>query len=97
MKCPVCDDSQLLMAERQGVEIDYCPSCRGIWLDRGELDAILERSTEALAEPRQGARDNGHEARHDEKRGDHVHDSRDPHKQKRGGFLNDLLGGFGGD
>ena len=41
MKCPVCPDSTLLMSERQGVEIDYCPSCRGVWLDRGELDKLV--------------------------------------------------------
>lgn len=45
MKCPI-DDSDLQMTERQGVEIDYCPKCRGIWLDRGELDKIIERSEE---------------------------------------------------
>lgn len=44
MKCPVCN-VDLIMADRQGVEIDYCPQCRGIWLDRGELDKIIERST----------------------------------------------------
>lgn len=43
MKCPVCDAS-LQMTERSGVEIDYCPACRGVWLDRGELDKIIERS-----------------------------------------------------
>ena len=43
MPCPVCQVS-LVMSERQGVEIDYCPQCRGVWLDRGELDKILERS-----------------------------------------------------
>ena len=42
MMCPVCDDVELKMAERQGVEIDYCPKCRGVWLDRGELDKIIE-------------------------------------------------------
>lgn len=42
MKCPVCPDSTLLMADRQGVEIDYCPSCRGVWLDRGELDKLIQ-------------------------------------------------------
>lgn len=41
MKCPNCADSTLVMSERQGVEIDYCPQCRGIWLDRGELDKLL--------------------------------------------------------
>lgn len=44
LKCPNCREAQLVMADRQGVEIDYCPDCRGIWLDRGELDKIIERS-----------------------------------------------------
>lgn len=44
MQCPVCSDTSLMMTERQGIEIDYCPRCRGIWLDRGELDKIIERS-----------------------------------------------------
>ncbi|AJC19980.1 zf-TFIIB domain-containing protein [Pandoraea pulmonicola] len=44
MKCPVCGTPDLLMTERQGVEIDYCPSCRGVWLDRGELDKLIERT-----------------------------------------------------
>ncbi|GIU72663.1 MAG: hypothetical protein KatS3mg003_2142 [Candidatus Nitrosocaldaceae archaeon] len=43
MKCPVCN-VDLMIADRQGVEIDYCPKCRGVWLDRGELDKIIERS-----------------------------------------------------
>jgi hypothetical protein len=43
MKCPVCEITDLVMTERQGVEIDYCPKCRGVWLDRGELDKIVER------------------------------------------------------
>jgi uncharacterized protein len=46
MKCPICD-VDLVMSERQGVEIDYCPKCRGVWLDRGELDKIVERSATA--------------------------------------------------
>ena len=44
MKCPTCPDVNLVMTDRQGVEIDYCPTCRGVWLDRGELDKIIERS-----------------------------------------------------
>ncbi|MFT3738379.1 MAG: zf-TFIIB domain-containing protein [Breznakibacter sp.] len=44
MKCPVCKDVSLVMSERQGIEIDYCPDCRGVWLDRGELDKIIERA-----------------------------------------------------
>ncbi len=46
MKCPLCTDTALVMADRQGVEIDYCPQCRGVWLDRGELDKLI-----ALAGP----------------------------------------------
>ena len=44
MKCPMCPDATLVMSDRQGVEIDYCPTCRGVWLDRGELDKWIERS-----------------------------------------------------
>lgn len=44
MKCPVCSSVNLVMSERQGVEIDYCPECRGVWLDRGELDKIIARA-----------------------------------------------------
>ncbi len=44
MRCPVCVDVDLVITERRGVEIDYCPRCRGVWLDRGELDKIIERS-----------------------------------------------------
>lgn len=43
MKCPI-DGTELVISDRSGVEIDYCPSCRGVWLDRGELDKIIDRS-----------------------------------------------------
>lgn len=49
MKCPNCS-TPLVMTDRQGIEIDYCPDCRGVWLDRGELDKIIERT--AVAAPR---------------------------------------------
>ncbi len=49
MKCPSCPDTALVMADRQGVEIDYCPQCRGVWLDRGELDKMIDRV--AIASP----------------------------------------------
>ena len=52
MKCPICN-VDLVMADRQGVEIDYCPKCRGIWLDRGELDKIIERTAIQSATPSQ--------------------------------------------
>ena len=44
MNCPVCETVELALAERERVEIDYCPRCRGVWLDRGELDKIIERA-----------------------------------------------------
>lgn len=44
MKCPTCKDEALVITERQGIEIDYCPQCRGVWLDRGELDKLIERA-----------------------------------------------------
>ena len=50
MPCPVCK-VPLVMSDRQGVEIDYCPQCRGVWLDRGELDKIIERSAAETAPP----------------------------------------------
>lgn len=49
MNCPCCTDTALVMSERQGVEIDYCPRCRGVWLDRGELDKLIERSAQMQA------------------------------------------------
>ncbi len=52
MKCPVCNDIDLAMTDRQGIEIDYCPRCRGIWLDRGELDRLIERAERTEAAPR---------------------------------------------
>ncbi len=56
MACPV-DGTALVMSERSGIEIDYCPTCRGVWLDRGELDKIIERNaaSQAPAAPQQSA------------------------------------------
>lgn len=51
MKCPACTDIALVMSDRQGVEIDYCPQCRGVWLDRGELDKLIERSAAMTSAP----------------------------------------------
>jgi len=50
MKCPV-DNETLVIAERSGVEIDYCPKCRGVWLDRGELDKIIDRAATVIPAP----------------------------------------------
>lgn len=77
MQCPV-DGEQLMIAERAGVEIDYCPKCRGVWLDRGELDKIIERSAvEAAPPPRR------------EQYGGRYEDA--PRRKKRGGFLEELF------
>ncbi|WP_315920014.1 zf-TFIIB domain-containing protein [Mesorhizobium sp. SP-1A] len=76
MKCPI-DDTDLAMADRQGIEVDYCPKCRGIWLDRGELDKIIERSAAEQA-PRPDQRSGYRDDRH---RDDRRHDSR-PYKKK---------------
>lgn len=51
MKCPHCAEATLVMSERQGIEIDYCPQCRGVWLDRGELDKLIDRSVTMAAQP----------------------------------------------
>ena len=71
MKCPICTTVDLIMSERQGVEIDYCPNCRGIWLDRGELDKIIDKamSTEKgspfYQQPQQNFKDYKHHENHD--------------------------------
>jgi Zn-finger nucleic acid-binding protein len=69
MKCPVCNET-LTMSERQGVEIDFCPKCRGVWLDRGELDKILEREASYAQGPPQQMPQNdpryGSRHRHDD-------------------------------
>ncbi len=66
MNCPVCRTS-LALADRQGIEIDYCPQCRGVWLDRGELDKIIERGSAqitatpvAAAQPAYPPQQHGH-------------------------------------
>jgi Zn-finger nucleic acid-binding protein len=66
MQCPI-DGETLVIAERSGVEIDYCPKCRGVWLDRGELDKIIERSAPAPeAAPRHSAPEQGRKPRRKE-------------------------------
>ncbi len=71
MQCPSCD-SELKISDRQGVEIDYCPKCRGVWLDRGELDKIIERSAQEIKQIRTAGResfddDDGDMRRYDER------------------------------
>ncbi|HYD94899.1 MAG TPA: zf-TFIIB domain-containing protein [Noviherbaspirillum sp.] len=99
MDCPVCAGVKLVMSERQGIEIDYCPQCRGVWLDRGELDKIIDRSqgTPApapapapAAAPPQAAPYGGYPPagqRHDP----HQVFGRTGKHKKREGFLSDLF------
>lgn len=51
MNCPSCKTVSLSMSERNGIEIDFCPECRGVWLDRGELDKIIEKSAASMSAP----------------------------------------------
>jgi Zn-finger nucleic acid-binding protein len=85
MQCPV-DGTQLVMTERSGVEIDYCPQCRGVWLDRGELDKILDRA--APAAPARPAPERGYEERREGYGGRYEGK---PYRKKREGFLGDLF------
>ncbi|MFJ2994573.1 zf-TFIIB domain-containing protein [Pandoraea sp. NPDC087047] len=87
MKCPVCGTPDLLMTERQGVEIDYCPKCRGVWLDRGELDKLIERTEGGANESAQAMQwvrgDDDSRARRDD-RDDYEHRNRhDGHDDRR--------------
>lgn len=105
MNCPVCKDVKLVISERQGIEIDYCPECRGVWLDRGELDKIIEKSIPAEAPSRE--REEPSREREDRYYKDDKYENRDrhydddyykrdsynkygPHKKKRG-FLGDIF------
>jgi uncharacterized protein len=101
MKCPI-DGSDLVMTERQGIEIDYCPKCRGVWLDRGELDKIIDKAAQpaarqpAFAQPQQPAPgsfsypERGYDPRrHDDDDDRYKH--RDHRYRKRKGFLGELF------
>ncbi len=83
MQCPVCKNVNLVMSERQGIEIDYCPHCRGVWLDRGELDKIIDRTFQQST----------HEQNHFHERKDY--DDKKHHdygyKKKKRGFLGEIF------
>jgi Zn-finger nucleic acid-binding protein len=100
MNCPVCTTVTLQMAERQGVEIDHCPKCRGVWLDRGELDKLIDRSAEvhSAQASRRGFDDrdddDDYRDRDDYRRrasGDDYHDRDYRGPRKRRGFLGELF------
>lgn len=87
MLCPICN-VDLMLAEKQGVEIDYCPKCRGVWLDRGELEKIAERmqQTEYGSDRREEYGYN-REPKYDDHTKHHYHDK---HYKKKS-FFSDLL------
>ena len=103
MRCPTCDDVTLVISSREGIEIDHCPECRGVWLDRGELDKIIERAAPSVVgtpapspERSRDDRDRYDERRDDERR----YDDRDRYREdrarydkrkKRKSFLEDLF------
>lgn len=100
MKCPVCK-IDLVMSERSGVEIDYCPECRGVWLDRGELDKIIERS-EVRSMPTQQPKESNysensqsrdrHQPDYDSRHSDNDNSNyNNPKKKKKESFLGDLF------
>lgn len=94
MKCPLCN-VDLVMSERQGIEIDYCPQCRGVWLDRGELDKIIERSAALSAPAAAAPAAHASAPRQDDRRFDKHYDDdyfkKGRKKKKRGDFLSDLF------
>lgn len=88
MKCPVCVETTLVKTARQSIEIDYCPQCRGVWLDRGELDKIIERS---MAEAGAAGPATTPPVYRQVQRGDCDDRGRYDHQPKRHGFLKDLF------
>jgi Zn-finger nucleic acid-binding protein len=103
MNCPICNSVSLVMSERQGIEIDYCPQCRGVWLDRGELDKIIERSLSTAPAPAAVAPQPAHypnQNSHSQGHHSQGHHSQSHHapqhggyykKKKREGFLSELF------
>jgi Zn-finger nucleic acid-binding protein len=93
MDCPVCRNVNLAVSERQGIEIDYCPQCRGVWLDRGELDKIIERWSHANpSDVRNEQREPSFLRRSETSSGyDNPHYGAHHKKRKREGFFSDLF------
>ena len=98
MKCPVCKDVTLIMAERNGVEIDYCPECRGVWLDRGELDKIIDRAHRGeLSGTAHGGRDVRDGRFHEAEERARYERSKKKKKESPLSALGDILEIFGGE
>ena len=99
MNCPICN-IPLAMADKQGIEIDYCPTCRGIWLDRGELEKIIERSNQPYQQQQQqqqgnpnfeNARTNEYYGKDHDDHDDHGSRGYDQYGRKKKGLLGDLF------
>jgi Zn-finger nucleic acid-binding protein len=98
MFCPVCKSADLVMTDRQGIEIDYCPNCRGVWLDRGELDKLIDRSAQLVGRaaaapgyPQEPTR--GHDSRQGYRDSDFGHRDHGPQGQhgQRRSFWRDIF------
>ena len=94
MNCPVCN-IPLTMSERQGVEIDFCSKCRGVWLDRGELDKIIERVSSEITPPPRQERPEDRPERQDDRHERHYDKNRDryygQYYKKKKSFLSDIF------
>lgn len=88
MKCPNCDET-LVMTERQGVEIDYCPRCRGVWLDKGELDKIIEKAQDNM--PQQSTYNRNFNDRFDDDDDHNEFRGKNRNRGRKGGFLGNLF------
>ena len=92
MKCPTCKDTNLSISERKGIEIDFCPQCRGIWLDRGELDKILERSrADEPAVDRERERDHDRDRDRDRDVNYRQHQEQKHYYKRRKSFFEELF------
>ncbi len=97
MKCPNCEEL-LVMTERQAIEIDYCPKCRGVWLDKGELDKIIEKSTAAESSQQLKSQDEKRNRDNDDDddaegffNRNRGNDNRNNPNRRKGGFLGNLF------
>ena len=84
MLCPKCHDQALIVLDRSGIEIDYCPGCRGVWLDRGELEKLIAREQAPLSE-------GDFQGRKRERFDDDDDDYQRGRSRRRGGFLSELF------
>ena len=93
LNCPHCaaTDANLVVVERHGIEIDYCPRCRGIWLDRGELDKLIDLEAARTDDFADEIRGVSREANGDDHGGGYRSGHDSTRRRKRGGFLSDMF------